>query len=129
MRGAVLSALGLRVQEHVMRRHYGVVLQAPFEPNDPKEFFSIGADGRHKCLRKFYWYTKMVRIIPRCLSCFQDERVPYGHAIEHSVQSLYGQLKWDKAISQLQPIELWISETVAAPKYNYSNVSGKRPEK
>jgi len=67
MRGAVLSALGLRVQEHVMRRHYGVVLRQPFEIDDPKELHVIALDDRHRCEQKFYWYSKMVQIVAQSL--------------------------------------------------------------
>jgi|SRR5271155_733251 len=71
MRGAVLSALGLRVQEHVMRRHYGMVLQQPFKITDPIELHDISLDGTHVCMNKFYWYSKMVQIVPQSLSCFR----------------------------------------------------------
>ena len=60
MRGAVMSALGLRVQEHVMRRHYGVVLYRDFEPDDPPALKFLDIDGSWCCNDTFNWYSKMV---------------------------------------------------------------------
>ena len=62
MRGAVLSALGLQVQEHVMRRHYGVVVSRPWEPDDPFELHFINLEGESMCGRTFKWYAHMVMV-------------------------------------------------------------------
>jgi len=58
---------------------------------------------------------------------FQDERVPYGHAIEHPVYRLVPGLEWNELTSCPHSVDLWISETVEAPKYNW-NVSGRHLE-
>jgi len=57
MRGAVLYRLGLKVDERVMRRHYGVCNRREFQAGDPGELKIIGTDGRKMCANVMEWYV------------------------------------------------------------------------
>jgi len=70
MRGAVLHQLGMKVDERVMRRHYGVRIQREFEAGDPSRFKVIGHDGVEMCSDVMEWYVNKV-----CRSCRCSEFV------------------------------------------------------
>jgi hypothetical protein len=64
MRGAVLYELGLKVGEHCMRRHYGIVLSVPFlQGQHPPHRKSIHFDGLEYCTGVFDWLSKMVQML------------------------------------------------------------------
>ena len=60
MRGAVLHQLGMKVDERVMRRHYGVRMKREFEAGDPSRFKVIGNDGVEMCDDVMKWYVNKV---------------------------------------------------------------------
>ena len=60
MRGAVLSALGLKVHGHIMRFHYGHIIQRPFKPEDPKALSFVNPAGIVSCNQVFWWFAEMV---------------------------------------------------------------------
>ena len=61
MRGAILYELGLKVGEHVMRRHYGHSRNMPFEGKDPLNLkYTDRFDGKDMCLGVFSWFSKKV---------------------------------------------------------------------
>jgi len=129
MRGAVFSALGMRVPEQILRRHYGLSLARPFEiGKDPTELKYINLAGDEVCGNTFYWYANMVSIFLLFLSRLQDQRVSYGYAYEQRVRIFCRQMTWDGAETYFHSTELWISEKLQPPKYNW-NVSGTRLQK
>jgi hypothetical protein len=123
VRGAVLSALGMRVHEQVLRRHYGTILWRPFEFGDPTELHQRDLDGELVCTKAFHWYGHMVIVFSPLLLCFQDEHVSYGHEVEELVELLCDQSELDRAKAYPYEHDLWISEESEAPKYNWK-VSG-----
>jgi len=62
MRGAVLHKLGLNcVKERIMRRHYGVVYNKPFDSSkDPVERKGYNLRGEAVCKDSMRWYAKKV---------------------------------------------------------------------
>lgn len=72
MRGAVLSALGMQVQEHVLRRHYGSIIWRPFQFGDPTELHHRDLDGDVLCINAFHWYGRMVIVISKSSLMFPE---------------------------------------------------------
>lgn len=62
MRGAVLYQLGLKVDERVARRHYGLATARLFSAGDPIANKSLGNDGLEWCNNVMKWQVKMVLI-------------------------------------------------------------------
>ena len=61
MRGAVMSELGLKVSEHIMRRHYGIQTNIPFKEGEhPEELKILKVNGLYYCSRVLRWLTQMV---------------------------------------------------------------------
>jgi hypothetical protein len=61
MRGAVMSELGLKVSEHIMRRHYGIQTNIPFKEGEhPQDLKILKVNGLYYCSRVFKWLTQMV---------------------------------------------------------------------
>jgi hypothetical protein len=60
MRGAVLYQLGLKVDERIMRCHYGVEMQRLFGKSDPERLKVLGNDGLEWCNGVMKWYVKKV---------------------------------------------------------------------
>ena len=62
MRGAILYRLGLKVGEHVMRRHYGNWVARRFiEGKDPSNLrYTDHCDGQDMCNKVFMWFTRKV---------------------------------------------------------------------
>jgi hypothetical protein len=60
----VLYALGLKVGEHYMRRHYGVVYDTLFvEGQHPSHLKQTHIDGLEYCTGVFDWVAKMVHVL------------------------------------------------------------------
>ena len=56
-----MSELGLKVSEHIMRRHYGIETQIPFKEGEhPEELKVLYVDGKYFCRRAMEWLTQMV---------------------------------------------------------------------
>ena len=60
MRGAVLHQLGMKVDERVMRRHYGLTLQRKFKASDPSRLKVIANDGVEMCDDVMEWVVNKV---------------------------------------------------------------------
>ena len=61
MRGAVLYRLGMKVDERIMRRHYGVQIETRFiEGQHPEEFKVEGNDGKMWCKNHMKWLAHKV---------------------------------------------------------------------
>lgn len=55
MRGAVLYQLGLKADERVMRRHYGLRVVRLFRNGDPSRLKVVGNDGLDWCKDVMKW--------------------------------------------------------------------------
>jgi hypothetical protein len=55
-----MSALGLRIRERVMRRHYGLVLCREFRPGDPSHLKYLDKEGIPRCDKALTWFAEMV---------------------------------------------------------------------
>jgi hypothetical protein len=60
MRGAVLYGLGLKVDVHRMRRHYGIVVKRLLESGHPEGHKFVGNDGLTYCDNIMDWRVKKV---------------------------------------------------------------------
>jgi len=80
MRGAVLYRLGLKVDERVMRRHYGVQIDQIFiDGVHPEEFKEIGNDGTTWCTKTMRWLARKVDL-PSLLQLTEIERKDFGRS-------------------------------------------------
>jgi len=60
MRGAVIYGVGLKVDVHRMRRHYGIALKRLFQEGHREDLKSVGHDGRTYCTNTMEWKVKKV---------------------------------------------------------------------
>lgn len=62
MRGAILSEVGLSVDEHLLRRSYGTVINKRFDQliDPPAELLFTNLDGLDYCRLVMHWFAKKV---------------------------------------------------------------------
>lgn len=123
MRGAVCYELGLKVGEHVMRRHYGVVYFVPFVEGHPPHLKQVLLDGKEYCDNVFNWVAKKVSTLHDWQANDQNSRIQYGHVATVELVRKYAVVDWEMREFQPFSMALWVCESPSPPKYN-DNVSG-----
>jgi hypothetical protein len=123
MRGAVLSAMGLKIQSRIARCHYGFNISEPAKWDDPKDLqFWDPVEQVERCI-KVEWCAKMVpshailHLCKKLLINFQGETYQYGHTFEHNVSGIFSKSHWDGSNNCESRVQLQFSEWPIAPKY------------
>lgn len=120
MRGAVLSELGLRVGEHLMRRNYGVLYNNLFSAGDPVHRKFIDVDGLAYCKDYFDWFASMVRVPFWSSSFTQNQKFSYGHVHEQPLHRDF--TGTDLAAVERFSDSLWVSDDKEPPQYKQGSI-------
>jgi hypothetical protein len=118
VRGAVLHRMGLEiVKERRMRASYGIDKAVPFElGTHPLPRMIVGPDGILRCSEVMHWYARKVFPILE-MSLFQNERMPIGKVVQHTVYSQLTEWKFKFAASLNCSVELLVCDDDTPPEY------------